>query len=166
MPEEPRNSLRPSGKVRSRPLARWLPSFDWYPSTMISVPASSESVVKPRRKTRRAYGFDCPVHRRAVGVLHVYMQPCVESRGGRMAGRGGVGAPCVRGGIRRRQASPREDEGSRGISTADVNYCSGSSRTAVDAKSAVLSFVAGSGPLRSANASSSTLRPWSKPGRP
>jgi hypothetical protein len=29
VPEEPRNNLRPSGKVRSRPLARCDPSLDW-----------------------------------------------------------------------------------------------------------------------------------------
>jgi hypothetical protein len=44
--------------------------------------------------------------------------------------------------------------------------CNGSSRTTVDAKFAVLSVVAGSGPRPCVNARSSTLRPWSKPGRP
>src|SRR6266853_2464800 len=54
VPEEPRNNLRPSGKVRSLPLARCVPSFDWYPSTTISVPGTSESLVNPRRN--RTFG--------------------------------------------------------------------------------------------------------------
>jgi hypothetical protein len=40
------------------------------------------------------------------------------------------------------------------------------SRTMADAKFAVLSMVAGSGPRPCANARFSALRPWSKPGRP
>ena len=60
-------------------------------------------------------------------------------------------------------SGPQPAENSR---TSTCYCCNGSSRTAVDAKSAVLSRVAGSGPRPCANARSSTLRPWSKPGRP
>src|ERR1700693_2751462 len=49
VPEEPRNNLRPSGRVRSLPLHRCEPSFAWYPSTRTSVPGSKDSFVKPRR---------------------------------------------------------------------------------------------------------------------
>src|SRR5215468_2474403 len=51
VPEDPRNNFFPSGKVRSRPLARLVPSFDWYPSMTISVPGNNESLVNPRRNS-------------------------------------------------------------------------------------------------------------------
>src|SRR5262245_39219516 len=51
VPEEPRNSVRPSGSVRSRPLARREPSLARYPSTTMTVPGSSASLVKPRRNS-------------------------------------------------------------------------------------------------------------------
>src|SRR5882672_6821852 len=54
VPEEPRNNLRPSGKVRSRPLARRDPSFDWYPSIKTSRPGCKVFLVNPRRN--RTFG--------------------------------------------------------------------------------------------------------------
>src|SRR5260370_37488122 len=51
VPDEPRNNFRPSGNVRSLPLARCDPSFAWYPSTTTSVPGSRDSLVNPRRKS-------------------------------------------------------------------------------------------------------------------
>ena len=38
VPDEPTDSFLPSGKVMSRPFARFAPSFAWKPSTMISMP--------------------------------------------------------------------------------------------------------------------------------
>src|SRR5438270_544404 len=55
VPEEPRNNLRPSGNVRSLPLARCDPSLAWYPSTTTSVPGSRDSLVNPRRN--RTFGL-------------------------------------------------------------------------------------------------------------
>src|SRR5437667_5354939 len=46
VPDEPRKSVWPLGKVRSRPFARSAPSFDWYPSTMTSMPARTPCLVK------------------------------------------------------------------------------------------------------------------------
>src|SRR5207249_2262025 len=51
VPDEPRKSVWPLGRVRSRPLARSDPSFDWYPSTTTSMPICSESLVRPRRSS-------------------------------------------------------------------------------------------------------------------
>ena len=51
MPDEPTNSFLPSGKVMSRPLARFEPSFAWKPSTTISVPSGSEFLFHPRRSS-------------------------------------------------------------------------------------------------------------------
>src|ERR1700682_5724310 len=59
VPEEPRNNLRPSEKVRSLPLARRVPSFDWYPSIAISVPGRRESLVNPRRN--RTFGVPASI---------------------------------------------------------------------------------------------------------
>src|SRR6266853_1211045 len=59
VPDEPRNNLRPSGNVRSLPLARFVPSFDWYPSTTISVPGIKESLVNPRRN--RTFGVPASI---------------------------------------------------------------------------------------------------------
>jgi hypothetical protein len=49
VPDEPRNSVWPFGSLRSRPLALSVPFLAWKPSTMICVPGSRESFVKPRR---------------------------------------------------------------------------------------------------------------------
>src|SRR5712691_5303604 len=49
VPDDPRNSLRPSAKVMSRPFPRLDPSFARNPSTTISAPTGSDSLVKPRR---------------------------------------------------------------------------------------------------------------------
>src|SRR3954466_15246185 len=49
IPDEPTNSLRPSGKGMSRPLPRSAPSLAWNPSPEISVPAGSEFLFQPRR---------------------------------------------------------------------------------------------------------------------
>src|SRR6516225_6787296 len=50
-PDDPRNIFLPSGKVRSRPFARFVPSFAWYPSTRISAPIGRSFLVKPRRRS-------------------------------------------------------------------------------------------------------------------
>jgi hypothetical protein len=49
VPDEPMNSVRPSGKVMSRPLARIRPSFARYPDTTITVPTLIESRAMPLR---------------------------------------------------------------------------------------------------------------------
>src|SRR5690349_15652887 len=49
VPDEPRNSRLPSARIRSAPLARLAPFFARYPSTVISVPGSSDCLVNPRR---------------------------------------------------------------------------------------------------------------------
>src|SRR5262249_21722613 len=56
---EPRTSLRTSGKLWSLPLARRSPSFDWYPSTTISVPGTNDSLVNPRRN--RTFGVPASI---------------------------------------------------------------------------------------------------------
>jgi hypothetical protein len=38
VPDDPMNNLRPSGYVRSRPFARFVPSFARYPETEIAIP--------------------------------------------------------------------------------------------------------------------------------
>ena len=43
------NSVRPSGSVMSRPLARLVPSFAWKPCTTMTVPTASDERVMPRR---------------------------------------------------------------------------------------------------------------------
>src|SRR5689334_12261496 len=47
--EPPRNSRFPSLKVMFDPFATFSPFFARYPSTVTSVPGSSDSFVKPRR---------------------------------------------------------------------------------------------------------------------
>src|SRR5690242_1839920 len=47
--ERPRNSRRPSANVTFLPTARVDPSLAWYPSTIISAPGGSESLVNPSR---------------------------------------------------------------------------------------------------------------------
>ena len=49
MPDEPRKRRRPSGRIKSAPLARRAPFFARKPSTVISVPSFSDALVKPRR---------------------------------------------------------------------------------------------------------------------
>jgi hypothetical protein len=49
VPDEPRNTFRPSAKVTSRPFALRDPSFAWKPSTTISSPGVSAPFVRPRR---------------------------------------------------------------------------------------------------------------------
>ena len=51
VPDDPRKSVVPSGRVRSRPLARREPSFERYPSTTMAVPGSRFSFVNPRRNS-------------------------------------------------------------------------------------------------------------------
>src|SRR5204863_2807790 len=49
VPDEPRNRRLPSDRIRSAPLARLAPFFARNPSTVISVPGSSDCLVNPRR---------------------------------------------------------------------------------------------------------------------
>src|SRR4030095_13272598 len=48
LPDDPRNSRLPLGRIMSAPLARFAPFFARYPSMVISVPASTDFLVKPR----------------------------------------------------------------------------------------------------------------------
>src|SRR5262245_15946902 len=48
VPDDPRNSRWPFARIMSAPLARLAPFFARYPWMVISVPASTDFLVKPR----------------------------------------------------------------------------------------------------------------------